>query len=124
MAGELRVLRTTVVGSWPPAARFSEALGRYHRGELPAEEAEALLRQVALTALEEQRSCGLQQYTGGETWAEMFILHYPRRLTGLEPIDPSIREGWRSYRVTGPIDAPQGLGVAEAFRREKSLDPS
>src|SRR5262249_31348273 len=74
-------------------------------------------------AIEEQRSCGLQHFTGGETWTEMFILHYPGRLTGLEPIDPSVREGWRNYRVVGPLAAPRGLGVAEAFRREKALAP-
>ena len=61
------MLRTTVVGSWPPAARFAEELGRYHRGELETGEAEALLREAARVAIEEQRSCGLQQYTGGET---------------------------------------------------------
>jgi 5-methyltetrahydropteroyltriglutamate--homocysteine methyltransferase len=117
------MLRTTVVGSWPPAARFAADLSRYHRGELDAAEAEALLREAARVAIEEQRSCGLENYTGGETWAEMFIFHYPKRLTGLEPIDPSIREGWRGYRVTGPIEAPHGLGVVEAFRRERALDP-
>jgi 5-methyltetrahydropteroyltriglutamate--homocysteine methyltransferase len=117
------MLRTTVVGSWPPAERFAADLGRYHRGELEAGEAEALLREVARVAIEEQRACGLKQFTGGETWTEMFILHYPRRLSGLEPVDPTVREGWRHYRVVGPLDAPRGLGVAEAFRREKALAP-
>jgi 5-methyltetrahydropteroyltriglutamate--homocysteine methyltransferase len=117
------MLRTTVVGSWPPAERFAADLGCYHRGELDAEAAEALLRETARIAIEEQRSCGLRHFTGGETWTEMFILHYPRRLAGLEPIDPSVREGWRNYRVVGPLEAPHGLGVAEAFRREKALAP-
>jgi 5-methyltetrahydropteroyltriglutamate--homocysteine methyltransferase len=117
------MLRTTVVGSWPPAERFAADLARYHRGELDAGRAEELLREAARAAIEEQRSCGLKQFTGGETWTEMFILHYPRWLSGLEPVDPAVREGWRSYRAVGPLEAPRGLGVAEAFRREKALAP-
>lgn len=117
------MIRTTVVGSWPPAAEFTPALEAYHQGEVPSDEAEPLLRQVAAQAIAEQCACGLHEYTGGETSADTFILHFPTCLTGIEPT--ADREAWGNrgtYRVVGPIGAPNGLGIAAAFRRERSLD--
>lgn len=117
------MLRTTVVGSWPPAAEFSPALEAYHEGRLSPDATEPLLRQVATQAIAEQCACGLHEYTGGETSADTFILHFPACLTGIEPT--ADREAWGNrgtYRVVGPIGAPNGLGIAAAFRRERALD--
>ncbi len=117
------MIRTTVVGSWPPAAEFFPALEAYHEGRLPPNETEPLLQQVAAQAIAEQCACGLHEYTGGETSADTFILHFPACLTGIEPT--ADREAWGNrgtYRVVGPIGAPTGLGIAAAFRRERALD--
>lgn len=117
------MIRTTVVGSWPPAAEFVPALEVYHQGGLHSEESEPLLRQVAAQAIAEQCACGLHEYTGGETSADTFILHFPACLTGIEPTED--RESWGdrgTYRVVGPIGAPNGLGIARAFQRERALD--
>ncbi|MEZ4737679.1 MAG: hypothetical protein R3E79_62180 [Caldilineaceae bacterium] len=117
------MIRTTVVGSWPPAAAFIPTLEAYHRGQLPATEAEPLLQQVATVAIAEQCACGLHEYTGGETAADTFILHFPACLTGVEPTDDTAAWGGRgAYRVVGPIAAPQGLGIAAAFQREHAID--
>jgi methionine synthase II (cobalamin-independent) len=116
------MLRTTVVGSWPPAKEFEHDLQRYHRGELARNEAEALLHDVAARAIRQQQDCGLNEYTGGETSADTFILHFPNWFSGLEPLDPTAWDGRGTYRVTGSFDAPQGLGTARAYRREKGID--
>ena len=117
------MIRTTVVGSWPPAAEFIPALEAYHQGQLPPNETEPLLQQVAAQAIAEQCACGLHEYTGGETAADTFILHFPACLTGIEPT--ADREAWGNrgaYRVVGPLAAPNGLGIATAFQRERALD--
>ncbi|MCE7982266.1 MAG: hypothetical protein DYG89_13805 [Caldilinea sp. CFX5] len=117
------MIRTTVVGSWPPAAEFIPALEAYHQGRLSPEETEPLLQRVAAQAIAEQCACGLQEYTGGETAADTFILHFPAGLTGIEPTED--REAWGNrgtYCVVGPLAAPNGLGIAAALQRERALD--
>ncbi len=68
------MVRTTVVGSWPVDERFREPIKRYHRGELPDDEAKSLLREVASVAIDQQVRCGFDEYTGGETSVDHFIL--------------------------------------------------
>jgi 5-methyltetrahydropteroyltriglutamate--homocysteine methyltransferase len=117
-------IRTTVVGSWPPDEAYQDRLRLYHRGALSSNEAEMLLHEVAAQAIAQQKACGLDEYTGGETWADSFILHFPRWLTGITPTgDHQAWEGRGTYRVIGPLGAPKGLGLAAAFRREKAIDP-
>lgn len=117
------MLRTTVVGSWPPEARFHDALEHFHRGDVAAPE--PLLRAVAQVAIAQQCACGLDEYTGGETSADTFILHFPAGFTGLERTENQEAWGGRgTYRVIGPVDAPQGLGIAAAYARERALDPA
>jgi 5-methyltetrahydropteroyltriglutamate--homocysteine methyltransferase len=118
------MLRTTVVGSWPPEERFRSALALYFRGQMDGPESESLLKEVAAVAIAQQQACGLDEYTGGETSADSFILHFPRFLTGIEPTDQ--RDAWDgrgSYAVVGPLGARNGLGIAAAFRRERTIEP-
>ena len=117
------LIRTTVVGSWPPAAAFWPTLDAYHAGQLAPAEAEPLLQRVAAVAIAEQCACGLHEYTGGETSADNFILHFPACLTGVERTENSEAWGGRgTYRVVGPLGAPHGLGIATAFQRERAID--
>jgi 5-methyltetrahydropteroyltriglutamate--homocysteine methyltransferase len=117
-------VRTTLVGSWPVEDRFAANLARYHGGELSCGAAEALLTDVAAVAIAQQRQCGVDQITGGETSADTFILHFPRLLSGIIR-SPNVTEwnGRGTYTLVGPIDAPHGLGVASAFARERRIDP-
>ena len=116
-------MRTTLVGSWPPEDRFAADLARYHRGELQSGAAEKLLTHVAAVAIAQQRQCGVDQITGGETSADSFILHFPRLLSGIIP-SPNVtaRDGRGTYTLVGAIEAPRGLGVADAFARERRID--
>lgn len=117
------LIRTTVVGSWPPAAAFWPTLDAYHAGQLAPAEAEPLLQRIAAVAIAEQCACGLHEYTGGETSADSFILHFPTCLTGVERTENTEAWGGRgTYRVVGPLGAPHGLGISTAFQRERALD--
>ena len=114
------MIRTTVVGSWPPDEQFDERLHAYFTDRLTLTAAEALLREVAAVAIEQQKTCGLDEYTGGETSADSFILHFPKQLTGIALTENTEAWGGRGdYRIVGEVDAPNGLGIASAFRREK-----
>src|SRR5438045_2563721 len=119
------MIRTTVVGSWPPSQAYTGPLQRYHRGDLPPAEVEPLLTKVAAIAIEQQRACGLDEYTGGETSADYFILHLPQQLSGIEPTEN--HQAWDNrgtYRLVGPLGAPHGLGMARAYQRERAIDPA
>src|SRR5438132_949361 len=110
------MLRTTVVGSWPVASEYKDRMKHYYQGQLTPKQAEALLRETAGIAIAQQQKCGVDEYTGGETWADNFILHFPKLLTGLAPT--SNRGAWDgrgTYEVVGPLRAPHGLGVASAY---------
>ena len=118
------MLRTTVVGSWPPEERYRSSLALYFHGQMDEPESESLLKEVAAVAIAQQQACGLDEYTGGETSADSFILHMPRFLIGIEPTDQRDAWGGRgSYAVIGSLGAPNGLGVAAAFRRERTIEP-
>jgi 5-methyltetrahydropteroyltriglutamate--homocysteine methyltransferase len=117
-------VRTTVVGSWPPDARYAAELARYHRGQLDNGSAEKLLTDVASAAIAQQRVCGVDEITGGETSADSFILHFPHLLSGIAPSENTAAwDGRGTFRITGAIGAPDGLGIARAFARERSIDP-
>jgi 5-methyltetrahydropteroyltriglutamate--homocysteine methyltransferase len=111
-------------GSWPPDERHRSLLARYFSAQTDELGAESLLTEVAAVAIAQQQACGLDAYTGGETSADSFILHFPRSLTGIESTDQ--REAWGgrgSYALIGSVDAPGGLGIATAFRRERAIEP-
>ena len=99
-AADASVLRTTVVGSWSPEERCRAPLARYFRGQMDEPESESLLNRVAAVAIAQQRACGLDEYTGGETSADSFVLHLPRFLTGIEPTDPL--DAWGTLAVDQP----------------------
>jgi len=123
--GGYPVLRTTVVGSWPPASQFHERIASFRQDALPEAVAEALLAEMAAVAIAQQKKCGLTSYTGGETAADTFILHFPRSFTGIVPTEHSDAwDGRGTYRIVDTLDAPDGLGIATAFRREKEIDPT
>lgn len=119
-------LRTTVAGSWWPLAKVEDDLASYHRGELSAERGEAVLREAASIAIDEQRGLGLAEWTGGEYFAFEFLDHLHSRLTGLRLISPT-REVVFDYddlavaEIDGEITAPNGLGYADAYERERDL---
>ena len=79
---------------------------------------------AATRAIADQRGAGLDEWTGGETFTDTFILHLPRRLAGLESADPAAWGGRGTFRLAGALAAPHGLGYVEAFMRERTIDPA
>lgn len=122
------MIRTTVVGSWPLPELYRERLVQYHRGTLPEMLIKPTLVGAAEIAIREQRATGVTQFMGGEFFAETFIQHLPRRLTNVrlsKPQAPELRlyTDVAEYEIVGDLEAPSGLGYAEAFRREVQLAP-
>ena len=118
-------LRTTVIGSWPHEDHFQPALERYFRGELAPPAAEELLRAVAAVAIDQQRGVGLAVYTQ--------VVRPPRTRSsctsraGCPACVPTSNaaawDGRGTHQVVGSVGAPHGLGIAQAFRRERALAP-
>jgi 5-methyltetrahydropteroyltriglutamate--homocysteine methyltransferase len=122
------MIRTTVIGSWPLPEMYRERLLQYHRGTLPEMLVKPTLVGAAELAIREQKATGVTQFMGGEFFAEVFIQHLPRKLTGIRLIKPQAAElktytDVAEYEIVADIEAPHGLGYAEAFRREAQLAP-
>ena len=87
-------------------------------------DAEKLFTEVATVAIAQQRTYGLDEITGGETSADSFILHFPRLLSGIVPSENTAAwDGRGAFRITAPVGAPVGLGIAASFVRERSIYP-
>ena len=119
-------LRTTVVGSWWKHDEDAVELARFHRGELDPAAGEELLGRMAARAIAEQRELGLDEWTGGEYFADNFVDHMQRVLRGFEidrpdAPDPFDYDDLAHGVFTGEISAPNGLGHLEAYRREAAL---
>ena len=119
-------VRTTVVGSWWWPTEFSGDLRRFHDDELDDAAGGRVLAQSAAAAIDQQRRLGLDEWTGGEYFTDNFVNHIQKMLSGIV-ID---REGEHELfdyddvphaRITGEIDAPNGLGYLAAYLRESQL---
>jgi len=121
------MIRTTVVGSWPIPRSLKRALTDYYKGALDDEQAHDALQAAARIAMDEQKTCGLDQIMGGEVFAPDFVHHVPPRLAGIRCLKPRDHragyEGIASYVIEGDITAPRGTGHALAYRREKAIEP-
>jgi 5-methyltetrahydropteroyltriglutamate--homocysteine methyltransferase len=123
------MIRTTVVGSWPLPEIYRERLLQYHRGTLPEMLRKPTLVGAAEIAIREQKATGVTQFMGGEFFAEVFIQHLPRKLSGVRLIKPQAAElrsyaDLAEYEIIDEIDAPHGLGYVEGFRQESQIDPA
>jgi methionine synthase II (cobalamin-independent) len=119
-------IRTSVVGSWWIHPENEEDLARHFAGKLTPAESEALLTRAAAKAIKEQRDVGLDDWSGGEYHTNCYICHLYRHLTGLEVIKQgestiSDYDDFTTAKVVGKIDAPNGLGYLDAYKREKDL---
>jgi methionine synthase II (cobalamin-independent) len=112
-------VRTTVVGSWWRREEDVAELARFHRGELSQAAGEELLNGVATRAIAEQRELGLDEWTGGEYFADNFVDHMQRVMRGIEVDKPDAPEPFdhddlAHAVITGELSAPDGLGHVAA----------
>ncbi|MCP5024812.1 MAG: hypothetical protein GY929_00875 [Actinomycetia bacterium] len=121
-------IRTTCVGSWPPPFGQRPALRPFWRGEVDETDpaTAAALTAAARIAMDEMLACGLDQITGGESFAPDFVHTVPPRLDGLEVVEARDigrgQQGVATYRIAGPISAPRGMGHAAAWSRESAIE--
>ncbi len=119
-------LRTAVVGSYPRPGWLEFAAS--HLAEFgPADRAE-LQEDAVIAALHDQLACGVDVVTDGEqTRLDAGLSFYgclsnidlqaaPPRRFGPPAHDQRVR-----HAVTGPLEAPRGLGAAEEFERLKRV---
>lgn len=124
------MVRTTVVGSWPPPFGQRPALRPFWQGDIDETDPQiaSALGSAARIAMDEMIACGLDQIMGGEVFAPDFVHHVPPRLSGLrERQRRDMTQGYQGvarYEIAGPISAPRGTGHAAAFRRERAIEPS
>lgn len=118
------------VGSWPPPFGLRPRLRPFWRNEVGEDDpaVTAALVAAARIAMDEMAACGIDEIAGGEVFAPDFVHTVPPRLRGLELVAPrdiaAGQAGIGRYRIAGPVDAPDGLGHAKAFRRESAIEPS
>ena len=114
------MIRTTVVGSWPLPKQYRNRLLQYHRGQLPDMLVRPTLSGAAEVAIREQQATGVTQFTGGEFFAEVFIQHIPRQLTGVRLVKPQA-DALRTYtdvaryELSGDIEAPARSGLSRCL---------
>jgi 5-methyltetrahydropteroyltriglutamate--homocysteine methyltransferase len=119
----------TVIGSWSfPGwyAKFCEDVARWPELFGSDDRAEAVLDAVRL-AVDDQLRAGADIVSDGEMQRVDFNLGFYDRLTGIELLPQARRWGppahdQRSrYRCVAPVQAPAGLGLAEEYRRLRTV---
>lgn len=122
-------LRTTVIGSYPFPGWLEFASQHLdHFG--PADLAE-LQDDAVIAAVHDQVAAGLDVITDGEQTRLDFNLSFYGSLAGIDREaqpprrwGPPAHDQRGKHRVTGPLDAPRGLGVVEEFQRLQRLAPA
>jgi 5-methyltetrahydropteroyltriglutamate--homocysteine methyltransferase len=119
---ELPLLPTGVVGShaWP--AWLHLTLAAHERGELGDDDIAETLDDAVDTALRDMEDAGVDVVTDGEMRrAGFFTAAFYGHLSGIEELPPRRKVGVvghdqrESYRIVGPLAAPNGLGLVEEF---------
>ncbi|MBX6377611.1 MAG: methionine synthase [Clostridia bacterium] len=119
----MAALQTTTVGSFPKPAYLTKARGQFQRGEIGAEELQALERRATEECIRLQESIGLDILVHGEMERGDMVTYFAEKFRGFG-ISGLVRSyGNRYYRkpvIQGPVgrDAPVAV---EAYRLAQSL---
>jgi len=123
-----RLLRTTVIGSYPFPGWLEFASA--HLDQFGPADLEEMLDDAVSAAVKDQLDAGLDVITDGEQTRLDFNLSFYGHLTGIsaepEPVrrfGPPAHDQRGKHRVTGKIEAPQGLGTVRDFERLKRIAP-
>lgn len=127
MTGAMPLLPTSVIGSYSPPAWLSCGLEAARDGAFgPADLAEMLSDAVDV-ALRDQEDAGIDVVSDGEMRRSgFFTAEFYTHLTGVEAVEPRRRWGpsghdqQHQFRVTAPIEAPDGLGVVAEYLYARS----
>jgi 5-methyltetrahydropteroyltriglutamate--homocysteine methyltransferase len=122
-------LRTTVIGSYPfPGWLEFVSL---HMDEFGKDDLAEALDDAVAAAVHDQVAAGLDVITDGEQTRLDFTLSFYGFLSGISlESQPSRRFGppghdqRGKHEVTGPLEAPRGLGSVDEFRRLRRIAPA
>jgi len=124
-----RLLRTTVVGSYPLPG-WAELAARHLDEMGPADLAE-LQDDAVAAAVRDQVAAGLDVITDGEQTRLDFNLSFYGFLEGIDReaaverrLGPPGHDQRGRHRITGELRAPRGLGVVAEFERLRRIAPA
>jgi 5-methyltetrahydropteroyltriglutamate--homocysteine methyltransferase len=109
-----RGLWTTTVGSFPKPPRLEKARQQHARGELKAEELEAMEREETVEVIRRQERIGLDIVVDGELYRGDMTTYFAERMPGFAISNPVRSYGNRYYRkpiAVGPIRRKKPLTV-------------
>ncbi|MEK9775152.1 MAG: hypothetical protein VW339_03250 [Quisquiliibacterium sp.] len=126
---ELPVLPTMGVGSLAVPGWFA-FLGRHLReGAFGEADRDELFDDMLRLAVQDQIDAGLDILSDGEFRNQRLLFELHERLTGLRQLETPRKLGvyghdqMPRFEVIGSIDAPQGLGIVQAFERLRQAAP-
>ncbi|HSB14289.1 MAG TPA: hypothetical protein VLE22_07500, partial [Bryobacteraceae bacterium] len=123
-----RPLRTTVIGSYPFPGWLEHASNRLE--QFGPADIEEMQEDAVIAAVHDQVAAGLDVITDGEQTRFDFNLSFYGFLEGIEQessprrrFGPPAHDQRGHHRITGPLNAPRGLGAVAEFRRLKRVAP-
>ena len=124
-----RLLRTTVIGSYPFPGWLEFASSRLD--EFGADDLAELLDDAVTVAVHDQIAAGLDVITDGEQTRLDFNLSFYGFLTGIavesrpaRRFGPPAHDQRGKHEVTGTLGAPKGLGAVDDFQRLQRIAPA
>ncbi|MCC6441951.1 MAG: methionine synthase [Armatimonadetes bacterium] len=122
MSETVGLLPTSIVGSYASPSWLWSALedirqGRYGEGDI-----RETLEDAVQMAVRDQEAAGVDILTDGEMRRLDFVMGFYDRLSGLLPLELPRKMGAPGHdqrpkwKMTGPLQAPEGLGVVEEYR--------
>jgi len=123
-----RPLRTTVIGSYPFPSWLEHASA--HLDAFGPDDIAEIQGDAVVAALGDQVRAGLDVVTDGEQTRFDFNLSFYGYIEGIDlesalprRFGPPAHDQRGRHAITGPLQAPRGLGAVEEFERLKRLAP-
>ncbi len=121
-------IRTTVVGSYPFPGWLEFASQNLEKfGPADVDE---LIDDAVIAAIHDQTAAGLDVITDGEQTRLDFNLSFYGFINGISPdssetrkFGPAAHDQRGKHAITGPLEAPGGLGAVREFERLRRLAP-
>ncbi|MDH3651358.1 MAG: methionine synthase [Saprospiraceae bacterium] len=122
-------LRTTVIGSYPFPAWLEFA--SCHLDQFGPEDIREMQADAVVSAIHDQVHAGLDVITDGEQTRLDFNLSFYGHLQGIDQATeigrkwgPPAHDQRGKHQIISNLEAPQGLGVVNEFRRLQQLAPT
>ncbi len=122
-------IRTTVIGSYPFPGwlEFTST----HLKEFGPVDVEEMVEDAVIAAVHDQLAAGLDVITDGEQTRLDFNLSFYGYIHGISPyheetrrFGPAAHDQRGKNSITGPLEAPRGLGAVREYQRLKRLAPA